>query len=588
MTDNTVISPGIGGDTIRTVSKTATNAKTQVTLLDGGGGADGSPETIWTMGAAVTASSMPVTIASDQTVPVSLSGTPTVSISGTVPVSAASLPLPTGAAKETGGNLAAIATALSSTLPVSIASMPSTPVTGTFWQATQPVSGTVTANMQDGSGNATSSDQYNSAWYLHVDPSNATTDGAAYNSTNVPQIAVGAGKGADGNVHPISTDASGNQTVTGAGTAGTPAGGVLTVQGASAGQALPVSGSVTSNAGANLNTSALALESGGKLATVASTLVAATTTDAPLNVSITGDPNGDFAGVNILEQVVTDGTGLAINTRVLNPPKADAQGAAIPSDCVTVFSGFLSIGQFLLIDTQGYASIQVTATNPYVGAMTYAGDQVNWLQAYGYDPYAWNSISTTSIGRTITWPSFARYFRLTTTVAGYVTIILRAAPLLQAVQATNLSSISGNGAVTAGVVGLLAVGGNVAPGVARTSNPIPVSGVDAANITRTLLTDTVGRPQIAGVDTGGTPHAILTDTVGNVYVTMGSGTAAGPSVTELLQQLLAQEQANSLYLYNAVQLLYQLVTNTSASAVDEPDVLVADFLNPATTSALQN
>ena len=120
------------------------------------------------------------------------------------------------------------------------------------------------------------------------------------------------------------------------------------------------------------------------------------------------------------------------------------------------------------------------------------------------------------------------------------------------------------------------------------SNPIPVSGVDAANITRTLLTDTVGRPQIAGVDTGGTPHAILTDTVGNVYVTMGSGTAAGPSVTELLQQLLAQEQANSLYLYNAVQLLYQLVTNTSASAVDEPDVLVADFLNPATTSALQN
>lgn len=32
------------------------------------------------------------------------------------------------------------------TQPVSIATMPSTPVTGTFWQATQPVSGTVTAN----------------------------------------------------------------------------------------------------------------------------------------------------------------------------------------------------------------------------------------------------------------------------------------------------------------------------------------------------------------------------------------------------------------------------------------------------------
>jgi hypothetical protein len=33
------------------------------------------------------------------------------------------------------------------TQPVSIATMPSTPVTGTFWQATQPVSGTVTANI---------------------------------------------------------------------------------------------------------------------------------------------------------------------------------------------------------------------------------------------------------------------------------------------------------------------------------------------------------------------------------------------------------------------------------------------------------
>lgn len=31
--------------------------------------------------------------------------------------------------------------------PVSIASMPSTPVTGTFWQVTQPVNGTVTANL---------------------------------------------------------------------------------------------------------------------------------------------------------------------------------------------------------------------------------------------------------------------------------------------------------------------------------------------------------------------------------------------------------------------------------------------------------
>lgn len=85
------------------------------------------------------------------------------------PISAASLPLPAGAATD--AELALLLTELQaltrptdtqpvsiasavpvtgtffqSTQPVSIASMPSTPVTGTFWQATQPVSGTVTAN----------------------------------------------------------------------------------------------------------------------------------------------------------------------------------------------------------------------------------------------------------------------------------------------------------------------------------------------------------------------------------------------------------------------------------------------------------
>lgn len=59
------------------------------------------------------------------------------------------VPLPTGAATQV--TLAAILAELllkadlTETQPVSIATMPSTPVTGTFWQATQPVSGSVTA-----------------------------------------------------------------------------------------------------------------------------------------------------------------------------------------------------------------------------------------------------------------------------------------------------------------------------------------------------------------------------------------------------------------------------------------------------------
>jgi hypothetical protein len=79
----------------------------------------------------------------------------------TQPISATSLPLPTNAAQETGGNLATIAAALdvgqetmSNSLAVVIASDQSTvPVSGTFWQATQPISGTVTSNQ--GTANAT-------------------------------------------------------------------------------------------------------------------------------------------------------------------------------------------------------------------------------------------------------------------------------------------------------------------------------------------------------------------------------------------------------------------------------------------------
>ncbi len=95
----------------------------------------------------------------------------TVAVSGTVPVSgsfyqatqpisAASLPLPAGAALETGGNLATVATAQGNaatgiTIPTGGAGIlgwlsgifnklnTSIAVTGTFWQATQPVSGSV-------------------------------------------------------------------------------------------------------------------------------------------------------------------------------------------------------------------------------------------------------------------------------------------------------------------------------------------------------------------------------------------------------------------------------------------------------------
>ena len=61
MADNTTLNQSSGGDTIRNVAKTATSAKTQVVLLDLGGGADADPETI-AKGSLPTTSANPATI----------------------------------------------------------------------------------------------------------------------------------------------------------------------------------------------------------------------------------------------------------------------------------------------------------------------------------------------------------------------------------------------------------------------------------------------------------------------------------------------------------------------------------------------
>lgn len=55
MADNTVLPSGSGGDTIRDIAKTVNSpAKTQMAIIDIGGGADASPETAWTGAVTVT------------------------------------------------------------------------------------------------------------------------------------------------------------------------------------------------------------------------------------------------------------------------------------------------------------------------------------------------------------------------------------------------------------------------------------------------------------------------------------------------------------------------------------------------------
>ncbi len=97
-----------------------------------------------------------------------------------------------------------------------VASGTALPVSGTFWQTTQPVSGTVTANAGSGT------------------------------------FAVSAAS------LPLPTGAATAAKQPALGTAGVSSTDVISVQGIASGTAMPISGTVTANAGTNLNTSALA------------------------------------------------------------------------------------------------------------------------------------------------------------------------------------------------------------------------------------------------------------------------------------------------------------------------------------------
>ena len=119
------------------------------------------------------------------------------------------------------------------------------------------------ANTYDGSGNAITS----TGSALDV---NLKTSAASNISTNVAQFggnAVVTGVGGSGSGIPRvtvandsnvivsqSTAASLNATIVGLGTAGTPSGGVVSIQGVTSGQAVPISGTVTATNSANANT----------------------------------------------------------------------------------------------------------------------------------------------------------------------------------------------------------------------------------------------------------------------------------------------------------------------------------------------
>ena len=230
----------------------------------------------------------------------------------------------------------------------------------------------------------------------------------------------------------------------------------------------------------------------------------AQSSDAPLFTAITGDPNGDFAGINLLEAVMNSNNDLGFNVRVQNAPKADAQGAQIPSDAPAVVSGTgtnaTTNSTLFVIDTTGYQSLTLQLYGTWAGTVTFYGsnDGANWSVTTASGVGAAAAVTTATANNLYTIPVMGRFFKAQ--ITAYTSGTVQALAYLRqqstipmaAGASVNLNQVGGASTVTAGVSGLLAVGGNVAAGVTATANPVLVGGVDTTGSTRRLLLDATG------------------------------------------------------------------------------------------------
>ena len=270
-------------------------------------------------------------------------------------------------------------------------------------------------------------------------------------------------------------------------------------------------------------------------------------------------------------QSVDPATGVQIQANIAGGIGKDALGNLIISDAPQQLNLFGEVGSVLIIDTLGYQSLQLT-TQAMAGAVTYSSDKTTWSQwlMAGSSGGASTSFSPNS---GYVFPCAARYIRIVINTAGTATGFLRNQPF---VEGTNLFAINGTPAVTGGVNGMLGVGGNVAAGVAPTSNPVLTGGVDTGGLTRRFLTDPSGRVYVDAMGLGSDqvvrqlgqlPPSASFQNIPPLF-TLLADLVEGQTMPDLWLQMLTEMRITNFYLSQLPQAL-----NNSTTVLDEPSTL---------------
>ena len=299
--------------------------------------------------------------------------------------------------------------------------------------------------------------------------------------------------------------------------------------------------------------------------------------DAPIFTAITGDPSGDFAGINLFEAAMDTGSSLGFNVRVQNQPTQDQNGALIISDAPNVQQLSGPAGASFVVWMGGYKSLAVAVPSGMTLTPTGSVDGTVYSAIVGIVA-AGSGGWVASIGGTSSFliPALTPWIKLSINVAGTITICRRNVDI-----PTTLGGIN-SGIATAFVP---AVGGNVASGIAPTANPVLTAGSDGT-LTRTIRTDTLGKPIISGdAAVAATPTAnpvqvsgvdgsnlvrrfgVLPNQIGNTNSAQVQDITAteGQTQIEILLQILTE-----------LKILNYYAQNLGSSQTDDPTVLRAD------------
>ncbi len=172
-------------------------------------------------------------------------------------------------------------------------------------------------------------------------------------------------------------------------------------------------------------------------------------------------------------------------------------------------------------------------------------------------------------------PVVSKYLRLVGPASAIQCIIyLSQSACFPELNATfNVTQIAGSPPPTANVAGTLVVGGAVQKGVARTTFPMPMAGEDqlTAPLTRTVLTDQLGRVQIGNVPS---QNSTAVNKLGyntlyrNILEVQDTSDLEGQTPAEIMLQIL-----NELKILNLQMFELPSLQNRGLPANDHPDDL---------------